>query len=82
LKTDYYGVTRAQMRDYLSKVGATETSEGWFDGQGWSAAISPAPWKQIGSLRVGGTTVEFSGDEEAINAMLPRLHQMTMRGGG
>lgn len=82
MKHDYYGVPRFLMKDYLLRLGATETGEDAFAGDGWHAVLSQAPWKEIGSLRVGGTTAEFSGDGPALDALFERLHILTMRGGG
>ena len=47
-----------------------------------SAIVRKAVPNHVGSLVIGGANVEFSGDEEALDAMFERLHWKTMRGGG
>jgi hypothetical protein len=79
---DYYGVPLWMMKEYLTQLGAAETTDGRFAGSGWQAALEPAPWKQIGSLRVGGTRARFTGDADTLAALFERLHWKTMRGGG
>lgn len=82
MKHDYYGVPLFLMKDYLLRLGAGEAGENHFVGAGWSARLSKAPWKEIGSLRIGGTSAEFSGDGDALESLFERLHLLTMRGGG
>ncbi len=82
MKLDFYGVPRFLMKDYLTVLGGREVGEDRFEGDGWQADLSQAPWRNLGSLRLGGTTVEFSGDPAAIEALLPELEKRTQRGGG
>jgi hypothetical protein len=70
------------MKEYLADLGAVEVEENVMAGDGWRAVVSKAEPKHIGSLVVGGASVEFSGDEAALDAMFKRLHWKTLRGGG
>ncbi len=79
---DYYGVPRWLMKEYLADLGAVEVAENVMQGEGWQAVVTKAPPHHIGSLVVGGASVEFSGDETALAAMLVQLHKKTLRGGG
>lgn len=83
---DYYGVPLFLMQDYLRKLGGIEESpyrfRGQFDGSAWTADLAQAPWKHLGSLRVGGTTATFHAPQATLDALLARLHTMTLRGGG
>ena len=79
---DYYGVPLWLMKDYLSALGATEQDENVMVGDQWQACLRKAKPREIGSLRVGGTTAEFSGDPTALEAMFAQLHWKTLRGGG
>ncbi len=79
---DYYGVLRFQMEEYLQRLGGRATEGGGFVGAGWSATLQPAPWKQVGSLRVGGTSLSLLAEADTLEALLIRLHSMTLRGGG
>jgi hypothetical protein len=79
---DYYGVPLWLMKEYLAQLGAAEGPDGRFEAPGWQALLEPAPWKTIGSLRVGGTRATFSGDAAVLAALFERLHWKTMRGGG
>ncbi len=79
---DYYGVPLWLMKEYLTQLGAAEVAENRFEAPGWQAELRPAPWRQLGSLRVGGTQAAFTGDAAALAQMFARLHWKTQRGGG
>jgi len=79
---DYYSVPLFLMQDYLRRLGAVEGPANSFTAAGWTAELRPAPWRHVGSLRIGGTTATFSGSQQTLDALLERLHLMTMRGGG
>lgn len=81
LRSDY-GVPLFLMRDYLARLGGVEQAEHRFAGEGWTATLEQAPWRQIGSLRVGGATLTLHGAPAVLDALRERLHWMTMRGGG
>lgn len=80
--TDYYGVPMWLMKEYLVKLGAVEGDGDTMTGQGWHARLRKAEPNRIGSLVVGGTTVEFQGDEAALDDLFDQLHWKTLRGGG
>jgi hypothetical protein len=79
---DYYGVPDWLMVDYLTSLGGEETDKFVIDADGWSAKIRKAEPRHIGSLTVGGSTVVFTGEEAALEALFERLHWKTLRGGG
>jgi hypothetical protein len=79
---DYYGVPLWLMKEYLADLGGIEVAENVMAGQGWRAAVTKATPNRIGSLVVGGATVEFYGDEAALAALFAKLHMKTLRGGG
>ena len=79
---DYYSVPVWMMKGYLEQLGGREQAENEFLGDGWRASLSAAPWRQIGSLRVGGTRAQFDGPPEVLAALFARLHPLTLRGGG
>jgi molybdopterin synthase sulfur carrier subunit len=79
---DYYSVPLWMMRGYLEQLGGREVGENSFQGDGWQATLSAAPWRHIGSLRVGGTRAAFTGAPDALEAFYLELHKKTMRGGG
>ena len=76
---DYYGVPPWLMQQYLMRLDAAATSSTAFQVGGCRAAVSAAPRRQIGSLAVGGTRVEFTGPAGAIQAVLTELEWMTQR---
>jgi MoaD family protein len=80
--SDYYGVPMWLMKEYLASLGGVEEAGDCMTGEGWQAALRKANPREIGSLRVGGTTAEFSGDPDALDAMFEKLHWKTLRGGG
>ena len=79
---DYYGIPLWLMKDYLCQLGAAETAENVLVGEGWHAELRKADLRHIGSLRVGGTTVVFSGEPDLLAALFEQLHWKTLRGGG
>jgi hypothetical protein len=79
---EYYGVPLWLMKDYLGQLGAHETAENVMEAAQWRAVLSKAATRRIGSLAVGGTVAEFSGDGAALDAMFAKLHWKTLRGGG
>ncbi|MCE7986745.1 MAG: DUF1952 domain-containing protein [Caldilinea sp. CFX5] len=79
---DYYGVPLWLMKEYLVDLGAVEVEENCLVADGWQARVSKAEPNRIGSLVIGGATVEFTGDPAALEAMFKRLHWKTLRGGG
>lgn len=79
---DYYGVPLWLMKEYLGQLGAQETNENQMAAEGWSATLRKADPRHLGSLVIGGTTVTFRGNEQALAAMYERLHWKTLRGGG
>jgi molybdopterin synthase sulfur carrier subunit len=79
---DYYGVPDWLMKDYLTSVGAVESEENFMVADGWQARVTKATPNHIGSLVIGGSTVHFSGDQAALDAMFEKLHWKTLRGGG
>lgn len=82
IRHDYYGVPLWLMKEYLRELGALEVEENVLVAEGWRASVSKAQPKHIGSLVIGGATVEFSGDEAALAALFEKLHWKTLRGGG
>jgi hypothetical protein len=70
------------MKEYLSELGATEQAENKLVAEGWKAVLSKGEPFRLGSLVVGVTEVELSGDQATIEAMLEKLHWKTLRGGG
>jgi hypothetical protein len=77
-----YGVPLFVMKKYLTDLGAVETAENVLAGRGWQAVLSKSEPARIGSLVVGRIEVAFSGDGDALKAMLEKLHWKTLRGGG
>lgn len=82
IRHDYYCVPNWLMVEYLTDLGGVEVEKHVIEGDGWSAVISKAEPKRIGSLVFGGATVEFGGDDAALEAMFEKLHWKTLRGGG
>ena len=75
------GVPLWLMKEYLTELGAREMAENVLVANGWQAVVSKGEPVRIGSLVVGVTQVELSGDEDSIEAMLEKLHRKTMRCG-
>jgi hypothetical protein len=82
VKLSFNAIPLWLMKTYLSELGATEQAENRLVAEAWEAVVRKGEPFQLGSLVVGVTEVEFSGDEAAINALLEKLHWKTLRGGG
>ncbi len=82
VRHDYYGVPDWLMVEYLVDLGGRKVEQFVVEGNGWSAVVSKAVPNRIGVLEVGGATVEFSGDEDVLEAFFVELHKKTQRGGG
>lgn len=82
MKLNFNAIPLWLMKEYLTELGATEVEENVLVADGWQAVVSKGEPFRIGSLEVGVTDVEFSGDNTAIEAMLEKLHWKTLRGGG
>ncbi len=79
---DYYGVPVWLMQDYLEGLGALPAGNRTFRIGACTMQVRPAQRKRIGSLEIGGATVEFTGTEGAIQAVLTELEWKTLRCGG
>lgn len=78
----YYGVPVWQMTEYLIALGAAATGDSVFEREQCCMRVAPAQRKRTGALEIGGATVEFSGTEGAIQAVLTELEWKTLRCGG
>jgi len=79
---DYYGVPVWLMKEYLLQLGGRPVGDNQVEGDGWRATLRAAEWRSIGSLRVGGATVVFEGEQATLDVLFERLHWKTLRGGG
>ena len=77
-----YGIPLWLMKKYLTDLGGVEAEENVLRGEGWQATVRKGEPARLGSLRVGRIEVEIEGEEEAIEALLEKLHWKTLRGGG
>lgn len=77
-----YGIPLWVMKKYLVDLGAKEIEENVLAGDGWQAVVRKSEPARIGSLVVGRIEMDLSGDEQAVKAMLEKLHWKTLRGGG
>ena len=77
-----YGVPLWLMKKYLTDLGGREAGENVLVGDGWQAAVSKGEPRRIGSLVVGRIEVDVTGDDQAVETLLEKLHWKSMRGGG
>ena len=75
------GIPLKLFRDYLIDLGGSPVGDGRVAGPGWQAHLQRVEDFQIGSLRVGQVHVEFEGQPEALDALLPQLEQKLLRAG-
>ena len=79
---DYYGVPVWLMKEYLVSIGAIGVGDTNFQCGQCQMRVAAAERKRIGSLEIGGATVEFTGAADAIQAVLTQLEWKTLRCGG
>lgn len=82
MKLSFNAIPLWLMKEYLTELGATEVDEHTLEADAWQAVVSKGEPFRLGSLQVGVTEVELSGDQAALAAMLEKLHWKTLRGGG
>ncbi|HMQ56846.1 MAG TPA: DUF1952 domain-containing protein [Anaerolineae bacterium] len=82
MKLSFNAIPLWLMKEYLTELGATEINENVLTAGTWQAVVSKGEPFRLGSLQVGVTDVELSGDQAALEAMLEKLHWKTLRGGG
>ena len=75
------GIPLKLFQDYLIDLGGSQAGDGRVEGPGWQAHLQRIEDFQIGSLRVGQVHVEFEGQPEALDALLPRLEKKLLRAG-
>ena len=75
------GIPLKLFRDYLVDLGGSPVEDGRVEGPGWQARLERVEDFQIGSLRVGQVHVEFEGQPEALDVLLPQLEKKLLRAG-
>lgn len=76
---DYYGVPLWLMKEYLERIGAAHLGGALFEKGECHMRLAPAKRKHIGSLEIGGATVEFTGRAGDIQEVLTQLEWKTLR---
>jgi hypothetical protein len=75
------GIPVKVFRDYLIDLGGRPAEDSRIQGPGWQAHLERVEDFQIGSIRVGQVHVEFEGQPEALDALLPKLEKKLLRAG-
>jgi Domain of unknown function (DUF1952) len=75
------GIPLKLFRDYLVDLGGSLAEDGRVDGPGWQARLERVEDFHIGSLRIGQVRVEFEGQPEALDLLLPQLEKKLLRAG-
>ncbi len=76
------GVPLWVVREYLEQLGGQSKADGWLQGPGWKARLTPMEDYQIGSLRVGQVRLELHGDAGAVAEVRDALEKRLLRAGG
>ncbi len=77
---EYAGVPPWLMKSYLADLGATEeNAEVMQWPTGCRAIVRQAEPRQIGSLVIGGSTVEFCGCQGKLESLIEELEWKTLR---
>jgi len=76
------GISPWLVMGYLKELGGRERAPDLVAGDGWQATVTPGEPVHVGSIRLGVTEVEFSGEAAAVKAILADFKQKTLRAGG
>jgi len=76
------GVPLWVVREYLEQLGGQSKANGWLQGLGWKACLTPLDDYRIGSLCVGQVRLELRGEAGAIAALRDALEKRLLRAGG
>jgi hypothetical protein len=77
------GISRWLVRDYLVRLGGhSGRYEDDLEGPGWTARLSDAEDRRVGSLRVGQVRLQLWGTPEVVAELRADLGRLLMRGGG
>jgi hypothetical protein len=75
------GIPLKILRDYLTDLGGISQDDRRVSGPGWQAHLERVEDFQIGSLRVGQVRVAIEGEQQVLEALLPRLEKKLLRAG-
>ncbi len=76
------GVPMWVVREYLEQLGGQCKADGWMQGPGWKARLTPVEDYQIGSICVGQVRLELRGDVGAVAEVRDALEKRLLRAGG
>jgi len=76
------GVPIWVVREYLEQLGGQSKVDGWLQGPGWKARLTPMEDYQIGSLHVSQTRLKLQGDAKAVAEVRDTLEKRLLRAGG
>ncbi|NOZ26819.1 MAG: DUF1952 domain-containing protein [Chloroflexi bacterium] len=68
--------------EYLKDLGGQEAEPGHIAGPDWEARITAGDPIHIGAIRLGVTEITFTGEPQAIEAVVSRLKKKVLRAGG
>lgn len=78
----YRGISERAALQYLSRVGGEQTAPKTVTGDDWTATVSAETVKIGPSLELTEVTVEFTGGETTLEAVIDRFSQKAIRAGG
>jgi len=76
------GISPWLVMAYLKELGGREMAPGLVAGEGWQVEVTLGKPAYVGSIRLGVTEVEFSGEVAAVEAVLVDFRQKALRAGG
>lgn len=82
MKLELRGIGPLVVSLYLRELGGRDIKPGWLEGNGWQAHVHQGQPVYVGSIRLGVTEVEFSGDEEAVERVRAAFEKKVIRAGG
>jgi len=76
------GVPMWVVREYLEQLGGQSKADGWLQGPGWKARLTPLDDYRIGSLCVGQVRLELQGVAKAVAEVREALEKRLLWAGG
>lgn len=80
----YRGISKRLAANYLENLGGERLDPDGdrIEGDGWTAALSAERVAVAGSIELTEVTVEFRGDDDALEELVEAFSRKAMRAGG
>ncbi|MFQ3320606.1 MAG: hypothetical protein ACI80F_002692 [Natronomonas sp.] len=78
----FRGISKRLAIQYLENLEGTKVDEGRVEGDGWVVTLSEQLVNPVGSIQLTEVTVEFEGDDSAVEPLIEDFARKAIRAGG